>query len=106
MVIKIPISPLSPKVILTLTQVKITTSTIAQYNADSDPTHHVSKFTSYINSMGATDATQCHLFPLIRGDQAYRWFGSLPLTLVDSFHKLAQSFLTHFATLALYKGTK
>lgn len=57
-------------------------------------------------SIGAIDAMQYWLFPLTLGDQAYRWFNSLALTSVESFHQMAQLFLNHFTTMTLGLATK
>lgn len=82
-------------------QPEVTANLIAQYSSEIDSLTHDSKYSSYMISLGPTDATQCHLFPITLGDQAYKWFKSLVPISLESFHQLGQLFLSYFVTLAL-----
>lgn len=82
------------------------TATSITHLGDTDLIHYVSKFIVYMNSVGVTDVTQCRVFPLTLGDEAYRWYNTLPPSSVDSFHQMVQLFFDHFTTITPKLGTK
>lgn len=62
------ISPLVPAVIYATSQIKINTSSVGQYNGDTNSTTRIEKLSDHMTSMGATDMTYYRLFPLILDD--------------------------------------
>ncbi|XP_057719619.1 uncharacterized protein LOC130934045 [Arachis stenosperma] len=69
---------------------------MTQYDGTSDPSHHLSNFSSRIYLTDASDAIHCKAFPTTLTKTAIKWFNRLPLRSIASFDDLAKKFLARF----------
>ncbi|XP_075639698.1 uncharacterized protein LOC142611481 [Castanea sativa] len=62
-----------------------------------DPLDHLNTFKTTLGLQQHPDEIQCRSFPTTLKGAAREWFAKLPMSSIDNFEQLGNSFLRHFA---------
>ncbi|XP_073049653.1 uncharacterized protein [Primulina eburnea] len=97
--------PFSPEIVREPLPVHFKTTKIREYNGNSDPEEHLTRFENMAMLHCYPDKIKCKVFLTTLVDSAQRWFEKLEPRSIQSFEGFRDTFLHHFSSSKRYKKT-
>ncbi|XP_073017965.1 uncharacterized protein [Primulina eburnea] len=97
--------PFSPEIVSEPLPAHFKTTSIREYDGNSDPEEHLARFENMAMLHCYPDKIKCKVFLTTLVDSAQRWFEKLEPRSIQSFEGFRDTFVHHFSSSKKYKKT-